>query len=559
MKRHYSISNKIALLLFTSFIIQNNSSFAVTLTPQQEQSLKSSEYNSGSFLSNLMKDLQRYKNESEAIGMKNLPKEEKEAKSVEAKPEAPDISITLNKLEIPDSEVLSREELDEISQEYSGKKVTIAELYQAIDKINALYAKKGYVTTVAILPPQKIENNVVKVQLIEGKIGQVSVENNKRTKTSYIKRFLNVPVGFVPNVEKLRRKIQKFNLTNKTILQIKMVAGEQPMTTDLYIVAVEPEKTRSTTIFSDNSGSENSGKYRYGLTYTDSNISGKCDIFNLSALFAKTSETAMFSYNTPIGYDGSRLTINHNSNKMRVNKGYMSDLDVRGESSNNSISFIKPLRTSFSLRSELVLDVQQQKSKTKILGNEFVRDTEKRYSIAYSETRIRGDSIYYFKPAYIYNQHKNIDGEHHNGDRLTLDAMWQKYLKRGDIVALRVSAQKDLDDYIPSADQYYLGGQYSVRGYHENVIGGDAGVNVKFDYSFKTKIKGLNFVTFFDWGRLNGDTLLTTKEIYSAGFGFDYQRGNLLLSVYTGYPLKDKIGDQKIDKSVTNFSLSYTF
>ena len=69
----------------------------------------------------------------------------------------------------------------------------------------------------------------------------------------------------------------------------------------------------------------------------------------------------------------------------------------------------------------------------------------------------------------------------------------------------------------------------------------------------------MNFVTFFDWGRLNGDTLLTTKEIYSAGFGFDYQRGNLLLSVYTGYPLKDKIGDQKIDRNVTNFSLSYTF
>ena len=90
-------------------------------------------------------------------------------------------------------------------------------------------------------------------------------------------------------------------------------------------------------------------------------------------------------------------------------------------------------------------------------------------------------------------------------------------------------------------------------------IGGDAGVNVKFDYSFKTKIKGLNFVTFADWGRLSGDTLLTTKEIYSAGFGLDFHRGNLFLSIYTGYPLKDKIGDQKIDKSVTNFTLSYEF
>ena len=553
-------SVKKALVLFLLTLpLTADSLLAVNLTPQQEQTLKSSEYNPGSLLMQRMKELQRYNVDSEASKMKENSAEEEESKEVEPKPEAPEITLTLDKLEIPDSEVLTREELDAISEKYSGKTVAIADLYEAIDEINTLYAKKGYITTRAILPPQKIENNIVKIMLIEGKIGQVFVEGNKKTKTAYIKRSLKVPEGVIPNVNAIRKSIQRFNLTNRTILQIKMVAGEKPLTTDFYIVAVEPRKNSNFSIFTDNSGGENSGKYRYGLNYSNLNISGRCDILNLSAMFSKTSETTMFSYNTPVGYSGNKVSISHNSNRMRVSKGYMKDLDVRGNSDSNTFTFTKPVKTTITNRSEWVLELQQQKSVTKILGNDFVRDRDKRYALGYSSMRIRANKIYYFKPTYTYNQHKNIDGENFHGDRFTIDTMFQQYQKNGDTFTLRVSAQKELSNFIPSSDQYYLGGQYSVRGYHENVIGGDAGVNAKLDYSWHTKKKGLNFVTFFDWGRLNGQTILTTKEIYSAGFGFEFSHKNIYASIYTGYPLKRTIGDQRIDKSITHFSLSYSF
>ncbi len=556
MKKHIKA---LSILLLFGMHLSANSLYAVDLTPQQQQTLKSSEYNPGSLLMQRMKELQRYNTDTEAAEMKENAVEEDEPKVVQGRPEAPEITLTLERLEIPDSDVLTREELDAISAKYVGKTVAIADLYDAIDEINSLYAKKGYITTRAILPPQKIENNTVKIMLIEGKVGQVIVDNNKYTKSAYIKRFLKVPEGVVPNVNSIRRSIQRFNTTNKTILQIKMVAGEKPLTTDFYIVAIEPRKRSSLTVFSDNSGGETSGKYRYGMSYSNLNLSGRCDIFNFTALTSKTSETGLISYNTPIGYSGNRIAISHNSNHMRVSKGYMKDLDVRGNSNSDTITFTKPIISTPTKRNELMIEAQKQKSVTKILGNDFVRDRDNRYTIGYSTMLIRKNQIIYFKPAYIYNSHKNIDGENFHGTRLTLDSMWQKYQKRGDIMSVRVSAQKELDDYISSSDQYYLGGQYSVRGYNENVIGGESGVNVKFDYSFHTKIKGLNFITFFDWGRLSGETLLTTKELYSAGFGFDYQRNNLAFTLYSGYPLKREIGNTRADKSNTNFTLSYTF
>ena len=547
------------LITVLGIFISSNQLFALNLTPQQEQTLKSSEYNPGSLLMQKMQELQRYRTEQEAVKMKENSSIEEDTKTENTKEEAPNITVKVEKLEIPDSEVLSRDELDQISDKYSDKVLSISDLYEAIEEINKLYAKKGYITACAVLPPQKIENNIVKIMLLEGKIGQVLVENNKKTKTAYIKRFLNIPEGIVPNVNKIRRKIQKFNNTNKTLLQIKMVAGEKPMTTDFYIVAIEPKKHNTFNIFTDNSGSESSGKYRYGLSYSNTNLSGHCDIFNLTSMYSKTSGTNMLSYNTPIGFNGDRVSFSHNANNMRVSKGYMKDLDVRGKSRNTSLTYYHPVLTRADLKNDIIFDIQKQKSSTTILGNEFAIDRDTRYSIAYSSMIIKKNNIFYFKPTYIYNKHRNIDNDHFNGERITLETMWQKYLKQGNITSLRVSTQKDLGDKISSTDQYYLGGQYSVRGYHENVIGGESGVNVKFDYSFRTKKKGLNFVTFFDWGKLSGETILSTKEIYSAGFGFDYQYKNLYLTIYTGYPLKREIGNNRIDKKITHFTLNYSF
>ena len=37
--------------------------------------------------------------------------------------------------------------------------------------------------------------------------------------------------------------------------------------------------------------------------------------------------------------------------------------------------------------------------------------------------------------------------------------------------------------YLPSAEQFYIGGAYSVRGYKESLLGGDHGVAVSLEYS----------------------------------------------------------------------------
>lgn len=547
--------NNYLLLLFAGMMMLSSSSYA-----QGNDSSLSFQYNPGAMLNQRLKEIQQHRMETEAAERyENREEEEAEYKpDEEQKPELPQVTVKLNKLDIPDSQVLKRDELDAIAAKYENKEVSISELYDALSEINELYSRKGYLTTKAILPPQKIEEGVVKIQLIEGMVGKVEVINNKFTKSKYITDRLSLKEGKVPNVNALKHRLQRFNGTNNTILQIKMVAGEKPLTTDFYIVAVEPKKKQQFFFFSDNSGSETSGEFRAGIGYNNNNLTGKCDTAAVSTMYSKTSETTMVSYNTPVNKRGTEVGVNYSNNHMRVSKGYMKPLDVRGRSNTTGIIVNTPSFITANRREQWNIEFQKQHSETSIAGGTFVNDKETRWALGYTGIRIKPHELFFYKPQFTYNSYKGLDSKKYGG-RLVLDAMWQKFQSKGDSLTVRINAQKAFSDYIPSADQYYLGGQYTVRGYEANGIGGDSGVNVRIDKAWHTGTDGLKVITFADYGRLFGETILTTRQIYSVGWGLEYRKGNFVITFYAGYALKRRIGDQKTDASNTHFSLNYIF
>ena len=60
--------------------------------------------------------------------------------------------VYVNSIEVSPSEILTKEEINNIIQPLVGKNVFINDLQKAIDDINNLYAQKGFVTARAFLP-----------------------------------------------------------------------------------------------------------------------------------------------------------------------------------------------------------------------------------------------------------------------------------------------------------------------------------------------------------------------------------------------------------------------
>lgn len=529
-------------------------------TPQQESILRGAQYNSGTELGQRIQEIIRQRT------MKYAEKSYEEKKEEETAPEVqptdtskvPEIELALRKVIFTESKILSDEELKAIASKYEGKKIVIADLFKLCDEINELYFKKGYVTARAAVTPQKVTKGEVLITLVEGTVGKVSVVNNKYTKSSYVLKYAGLKTGECPQYSKLRNRLQRFNSTNTSALQMKMVAGELPGTTDVYIAVFEPEKRERVSLISDNSGKKNSGEWRYGLSYNNSNVSGNCDTMGFATLFSRTSETSMFNYNVPVDGRGNRVGVNYNSNRMRISDGDLKDLDIRGNSQAGGLSFIHPVITTSNRKDRLTIDAQKQKSETKILGTKFVDDDENRYTLSYDVLKINKKSLYYVRPSVTYCDYDGL-GEDQNTTKYNLDGMWQGFSKKGDSVTLQLSGQKAKDDYIPSADMFYIGGIYSVRGYDESLLSGDSGFTLRLDYAMHTDVKGLRFITFADYGKITGTNKTKTDNLYSAGFGLEYREKLLAITATVGYALRRDINDTRVDASKFNLSVNYVF
>lgn len=94
--------------------------------------------------------------------------------------------VYVNSVQVSPSEILSQEEITNVVQGLVGKNVFINDIQAAIDGINALYSSKGYVTARAFLPEQKVEGGKIYIELIESKIGELAVTNNRWTSAGHI-------------------------------------------------------------------------------------------------------------------------------------------------------------------------------------------------------------------------------------------------------------------------------------------------------------------------------------------------------------------------------------
>jgi len=92
------------------------------------------------------------------------------------------------------SEILTEEELAAVAGRYIGRPMPVDELYAMVAELDALYEAKGFVGR-AVLPPQTIADGVVEVQLIEGRIHQIVVSGNDRTRTEFITKRLGLAPG----------------------------------------------------------------------------------------------------------------------------------------------------------------------------------------------------------------------------------------------------------------------------------------------------------------------------------------------------------------------------
>ena len=478
------------------------------------------------------------------------------------------ITFELKKIVTDASAVLTDAELDAIIKPYEGKQVQLNDIYAIVDKINALYNDKGYVTCRAFLPPQTITDGTVKLLLVEGRTGSTIVNNNKYTKTKYITNRMHLAKGEIANIKQLNKDLLLFNATNSTQLRIMMKAGTEPGTTDYEITAYEPKRD-TWTVFEDNAGSETSGEYRTGLFFNTKSLSGHCDALSLGTVISEGTKAANVMYSRSLGRSGTKMNLVYSTNAVEVVKGEYEDM-IKGHANSYAIGFTQPIVVNETTRTELSLDYNRQNSKTDFMpaGTRFniVDDSVQDFSLGFAITNYGASHVFYQKHSYVRGYSESApDMSAQNSQNFgfyKFNAMYQKLYKAGQMWSLRADAQWSGSEGMVSSRQFYMGGMYSVRGYKENYLGGDSGFTFSAEYAVPVINKNTSAFTFFDYGHVygNGQSDDQHNVLSSVGLGIrstinQYCSASLIL----GIPLQREFSAEKVSKTRLHFIVSGQF
>ena len=467
------------------------------------------------------------------------------------------ISFPLKKIEWGASSVLTDDELQQFAAPYVGHEVKLADLYTLINQINALYQKRGYMTCRAFLGPQTIHDGVVKIELIEGRTGQVSLTDNRTTREDYVRHRLSLKKGEVANIHDLNEELLRFNATNDAQLHIVMKAGAEVGTTD-YVIAVREPQLYQFGIVADNAGNKSSGLYRGGFFWQDRSLTGNRDVLFLSTMASQGTKSFAAGYTAPLDRMGSKIGVNYTTNSVHITDGALEPLEVRGHSYAYDLFVTNPVVTSETVRSEIGLDYGYQHSRTDFLGMPWVDDTVQTLQAFYDQLDYGRSTIWYQKHAYAIGKAQTMQGDRNFG-KYNMNGLFRKHFAHGQSWTMRVDGQLSSTQYLPSAEMFYIGGMYSVRGYTESLLGGDGGLSMGLEYSVPVT-KGLAAYLFLDGGRVWGSSAFGDRSLAGTGFGLKGSLGaHAYLNVGLGFPLIRTVNEVEQSRARVHFSFNSQF
>ena len=448
----------------------------------------------------------------------------KEKPTTKILPPAVEEKIFIKKINVKGVTLLLEREINEIILSFENKELTLRQMQEVADRITDAYRQKGYVTSRAYLPPQKIKEGVLEIKVIEGATGEIEIKGNRYFRTSFLREKITLKKGEPFNYNILRKDLMEINAHPDRSCRAVLMAGKEPGTTDIVLEVVDRFPVHIGFEW-DNFGSRYIGKDRYRLTLTHNNFLGLDDILTLQYQLAEAEayRLASLHYLFPVAED-LEVGFFFARTKLNLGKDYK-DLEARGKSRLYSIYATYSLIDEENIGLNLNLGFDYKDIFNFQLGNETSRDRMRvvKLGLDLDLTDRLGRTL-------IINElnfgiPKIMGGLDSQDEKASRVGSGGKFIKNNLSLlrlhrmpfdsTLLLKNQFQFSPYIlPACEQFQIGGIANVRGYPPAEKVGDKGYAVTLEWSFPpyfipkdvklpfSDVKGydaLRFVIFYDW------------------------------------------------------------
>jgi hemolysin activation/secretion protein len=476
-------------------------------------------------------------------------------------PEA--VRFMVREIRFSKSEILSADELDAVARDFRGRELSLADLQQLAARINELYKSKGVVTAQAIVPPQDVSSGVVTIRLVEGRLGKLHIKGNESTNESYVADRVGLKPHDLMDLAALEAALVRFNRTNDAQLRVELAPGERFATTDLSVLMTEPPRHDMRLTF-DNLGSAPTGKERTGLSYLNRSLLGFRDDLSLSATQATGQFSQSVSYGFPFNPWGGRVNLGYYKDKTAIRNGLLATLKITGESAARVVSLRQPTIVSNAMQIDVVAGGKTRRSYNWI-DNVLLQRTDTEDRNLGVEAQLFDEQSNWFAGYIHYKGDAQITQRENFGiDRGSV--RHNRNLSEGLAFRGNLAWQSTKQVLLPSSEQFFIGGEGSVRGYPVGVYSGDTGhtLNLELHHPLvaaSADTGGLGATGFFfaDRGRVKpyrapNSTLKAYESLTGLGWGANITMGKAAYARVTfGY------GVTEVPNQPRNYEITLQF
>ena len=400
--------------------------------------------------------------------------------------------LLVRSIKVDGQNPIEETELRAILVPYENRRLTLAEIYEAADKVTTLYRSRGYLVAKAYVPAQDAHKGVLRFKIVVGKYGAVTLKNGSLVRDRFLSGVIDQALAaspFIHQDELERAMLLTSDLPGAAMPRVTIGRGQQPETSD-FVFGLPEARRVDGYLIADNFGSPYTGRDRLTGGINLNSPLGIGDRFSASGIVTDDGHlvSGRIAYSAPLGYSGLRGEISAYRTTYTLGGVYQS-LDATGTADAISATLSYPL---LRLRDDSIYisgGYTHKKLNDNILGVSiadrnmdlgFVSITHDAVGalaglplITSTTLSFSGGTVDFPDPV---QRALNIAGVDTAGDFAKINLSFNATRAFTDKLSLATSvrAQKSLLGNLDSSEQLGLTGYYGVRSYDEG-LAGDSG------------------------------------------------------------------------------------
>ena len=469
----------------------------------------------------------------------------------------------LEKVNFEGNTEISEAELQHLALEVLGEDVFFDELLELCSKVTNLYHSKGYLTSYATVPPQRIVDGVATIKIVESKVGELNIEGEKWTREWYLKHIIMGKAGLregdVFNAKNLQRAMKEINKESYVQAQTEVERQEDGEENTAITLNVRDRFPVQLGFAYDDYGRTYTGDQRVSFLVGMHNLTGLGDKIYGGTILSSGATGWMAGYSLPVSSYGTRLSFDFSDSHVRLGKD-LKGANIKGNAQSYFTKITHPLIQT--AKSDLYFYTGYDYVKANTTMNIFnPRRILSDYQLNVWRSGLYGmtDDSY---GRWIGNL--GIDfgmggsDQTNSGNDKTFFKMNAGVTRAQRLFSRSMGIVRINGQYSPNklfaAEQMQLGGPYTLRGFQPAEVIGDYGFSGTLEYRTPIPLMSklwpwfddrFRLAAFYDFGWIDSNSSIEypARFLHSIGFGGYFNIADWIAFQFgLGFPLIDDYG-----------------